>query len=338
MLVSVVASGYNAEKFVDRFVENYLSQSYQNIELILFDDASTDNTRQKMLEQEKKNPGKVIVRWNEGKQNLGPGGGKDKGASFAHGDYVVFADFDDPVEHDYIEGLVQAAKANDMPDLVIGGFRHVDSNGKVLSMRGYPDKDTALYQAISNCTKMFRRKFLIDHDLHIPAGKVLDDVMFQSFVVVQNPTVAVCPKYGYHYLENPLSVSNTYLNHFGEGILRIEMTAMAEYQKRLKTEEQRSLFTYYVFRLVCWHLLKSGCGVPVEEMKREYEAAFSYLEQDFPQWRHCKYISWLRPKRERPVVRMVTGTVSFLHKIHLSRLFFSCYARAKFLKRFWPSM
>ena len=336
MLVSVVISGFNAEKFIEKCVNDYVNQTYANIEIILFDDASTDNTREQMLRLQRKYPTKIKVAWTD--QNLGPGGGKDRGCASAVGDYIAFGDCDDPVDRDYILELVKTANKNNCPDIVIGGFKKITEDGKVLYTRLYNGQQQALFRAISNWGKLYKRSFLKKYDLHIPAGRLLDDVLFQSFVNVRHPTVAVCEHANYFYLTNMQSVSHTYLNHFKEGVIEQEISALYKYYMQLSQTSDKQLFVYYIVRCLCWHLLKSGCGVPIAEMKSEYKKAFSFLEEKIPEFKHCPYISFFKPKYERKVVRYIVAITVLLHRMHLSWPFFAVYSKAKFLKKFWPNM
>lgn len=336
LLISVVISAYNAKKFIQKCVKYYMDQTYPNIELILFDDASTDDTRELMFQAQKEYPNKIRVFWSD--VNLGPGGGKDAGKNQAKGEYIIFGDCDDPVETDYIENLVKTALENDMPDLVIGGFKKVTPNHDVIYERVFKDKEDALFQSITNCGKLFKTSFLRGNDLNLPKGKVLEDVIFQGCVIVRNPSVAVCLKSGYHYLRNPESFSNNDLNRFVPNSLENEILALSENYLKLTSQTAKELFLYYVFRCVCWHLLKSGCGVGKDAMSYEYQLAFSALDNNFSGYKRCKFISLIRPKHERLLIRLVVGSIAILHKLHLSKLFFSLYARLKILKKLWPDM
>jgi len=90
-LVSVVIPTYNREKVLGRAMESVLNQSYTNLELIIADDCSDDNTEQlvkSMMEKDGR------IRYIRGERNLGPGGARNLGASVAKGDYIAFDDSD----------------------------------------------------------------------------------------------------------------------------------------------------------------------------------------------------------------------------------------------------
>ncbi len=90
-LVSVIIPTYNREKVLKRAMESVLNQSYGNLELIIADDCSDDQTEELvrgMMEKDGR------IRYVKGKQNLGPAGARNLGASVAEGDYIAFNDSD----------------------------------------------------------------------------------------------------------------------------------------------------------------------------------------------------------------------------------------------------
>lgn len=90
-LISVVIPTYNREKVLKRAMESVLSQSYTNLELIIADDCSNDNTEQLVKSMMKEDD---RIRYIRGEKNLGPSGARNLGASVAKGDYIAFNDSD----------------------------------------------------------------------------------------------------------------------------------------------------------------------------------------------------------------------------------------------------
>lgn len=101
--VSVVVPIYNMKLFLKGAIESLLLQTYQNIEIILVDDGSTDDSVQICDEYAVRFPEKVKVIH---KANGGLSSARNKGIEFASGDYIIFPDPDDWVEPTYIERLV----------------------------------------------------------------------------------------------------------------------------------------------------------------------------------------------------------------------------------------
>lgn len=106
--VSVIIPVYNAEKWIERTIENIEEQTYKNIEIILVDDASIDNSLNiiKRLINEKT---KLVIL----KENVGAAIARNKGLELASGRYICFQDADDWWEKDKIEKQVEFMKEKD---------------------------------------------------------------------------------------------------------------------------------------------------------------------------------------------------------------------------------
>lgn len=102
-LVSVIMPAYNASKFIGAAIETVLNQTYSNIELIIIDDCSTDNTNE-IIQYYVGRHSNIIHLKNE--TNLGPGGTRNRGINIANGEYIAFLDSDDLWEPSKIEKQV----------------------------------------------------------------------------------------------------------------------------------------------------------------------------------------------------------------------------------------
>lgn len=107
-LVSIVIPVYNGERCIEQCVKSVLQQTYQDIELILIDDGSNDNTAD-ICNQLVRKCKKIRYFCQE---NAGPGAARNLGLKKVQGDYVTFIDADDFVHPRYIEELYQALKKN----------------------------------------------------------------------------------------------------------------------------------------------------------------------------------------------------------------------------------
>lgn len=96
--VSIVLPLYNSEKFVEECAHSLINQSFKDYELIILDDASSDNTR-KILN-------KLKLRYIKNKKNLGFARNINKGIKLAKGRYVMIADHDMVYEKDYLRKML----------------------------------------------------------------------------------------------------------------------------------------------------------------------------------------------------------------------------------------
>lgn len=124
-LVSIIVPVYNAEKSLKACVESILKQTYKNIEVILINDGSEDNSGY-ICEEYTRNDERVKVIHQS---NSGPSSARNTGINNARGKYIQFVDSDDSIEHNMTERLVQQIE-NDKSQIVICGYNIVqNSNG-----------------------------------------------------------------------------------------------------------------------------------------------------------------------------------------------------------------
>ncbi len=127
-LISIIVPVYNAEKYLNRCIESVLNQTYQNIELILINDGSTDNSLNICLEYANTDNRIVVVN----QENLGVAVARNKGIDEATGEYIMFLDSDDWYDANYVLYLYQSIiKA----DLSIGSLLKVFDNGETSYIR-----------------------------------------------------------------------------------------------------------------------------------------------------------------------------------------------------------
>lgn len=124
--VSVIIGCYNGGQHICETIDSILNQTYENIELILVNDGSTDNTLELMKSYEKDERVKVFDQ-----ENGGPSSARDLGYQNAEGDYIFFIDADDILIKDSMEKLVKLMAENEDCDAVPGFARLVESE-KVL--------------------------------------------------------------------------------------------------------------------------------------------------------------------------------------------------------------
>jgi len=129
-LISIVMPAYNREKFLSQSVSSVINQTYQNWELIIVDDRSTDNTArliQNHTEKDKR------IRYIKNTHRHGPGGARNQGLEMTRGEYIAFLDSDDEwVDFHLKKMLYYLTKYPDKIDLMVGDVvRKNKQTGKV---------------------------------------------------------------------------------------------------------------------------------------------------------------------------------------------------------------
>ncbi len=330
MLVSVIIPVYNGEKFINKVYNSIKKQTYQNIEIIFFNDNSKDNSL-KILKEIQKSDSKVEIY--SSKENKGPGGAKNEGLKHAKGDYVFFIDCDDYLNNDFIASLVNKAILENYPDVILSDFTKVDEKGKILYVRNYKNLDKAIKQKITTWGKLIKRDFIINNNLELPYGPVLEDLLYSTSFILLNTKYSYIDNAGYNYVLNKNSITNTTFKKFKEDSLKMATNYLLNLKNRNDFLEPEKL-TYYAYKYICWHLLKSGNNVKTEAMRNEYQMAFNFLKKEFPNYKKFKYLDL---KNERFIVKIVLWNILLLHKIHLDWLFFKIYSNID-LGKLWPNL
>lgn len=116
--ISIIITAYNVGRFIERTVKSVLSQTYKNIEVVIVEDCSTDNTKD-IIEQLTKEDDRIKIIYHE--ENKGAGCGRRDGIDTSTGDYFITVDGDDWFDENFIESLVKKSEETGA-DVVSGGI------------------------------------------------------------------------------------------------------------------------------------------------------------------------------------------------------------------------
>lgn len=217
-LISVIVPVYNVEKYIEKSVNSIIKQKYKNIEILLIDDGSTDNSGIICDELEKIDS---RIRTFH-KENGGLSDARNYGLSKCKGKFVCFVDSDDCIDCEMIEvlyNLINSEKA----DIAVCEFKIVyDGDGEIYSqdentiIKVYDSKE-ALIELVNLksgfapnvCNKLFK-KALFTSDCLFPKGKLYEDMIVTSRVIGKSSKVAYINKKLYYYYQRGTSITNVY--------------------------------------------------------------------------------------------------------------------------------
>ncbi len=182
-LISIIVPVYKVEKYLKRCVDSILTQTYQNMEIILVDDGSPDNCGA-ICDRYKKTDNRVVVIH---KRNGGLSDARNTAIPLAKGEYISFIDSDDWISSYYVEHLYEAVAKCDA-DIGISWFENV-FEGKALQSK--PEKTLSNYECLTaeECLKklLYQNgvevcawgklyKTALIKDLRYPVGKLYEDI------------------------------------------------------------------------------------------------------------------------------------------------------------------
>lgn len=202
--VSIIIPVHNTEKYLQQCIESVLSQSLKDIEVIIVNDGSSDNSislikKYMMLDD------RIVLIENQ-LPSGNPGTPRNQALDIARGDYIGFVDSDDWIEPDMFEKMYQKARQEKSDIVFISGFHnHV---GEKVEIRKYnnsfmTDASSPLYkyhQSFMIWDKIYKRSLLDKHNTRLGETKAAVDVpfIFKAYYYAQK--VSFCEDYyGYHY-------------------------------------------------------------------------------------------------------------------------------------------
>ena len=194
--VSIVVPCYNVEQYLGDCLDSLCRQTYRNIEIILIDDGSTDNTYEKCVEWKKKD--ERICFYS--KQNEGLGPTRNYGIRIATGKYIFFVDSDDWITEDAISHLVQVAEGTGA-DVVAGDYQEYDATTKAITEKHQQyfqnseivsKHDRGVYLLcgwVMVWSKLYKKEFLQKKEIYMPPVVHEDNAIFPIVVMMANKIV-----------------------------------------------------------------------------------------------------------------------------------------------------
>ncbi len=172
--VSIIVPIYNVEPYLKRCVDSLVRQEYKNIEILLIDDCSTDNSAVIAKKYAKDYPQKC--RFIQREKNGGLSAARNTGIEASTGEWIAFVDSDDWVAEDYISVMYDVA-LKDKSDIVMSSIYYYYSNNNYKEMSPFADLTTESTQKekVALCrpyavTRLFRKSFLLDTGLEFPTN------------------------------------------------------------------------------------------------------------------------------------------------------------------------
>ena len=217
--ISIVMAAFNVERFIANAIDCILAQSYQDWELIVVNDGSSDSSA--IIAEAYASRDKRISVIH--KENGGLSSARNFGLRFAKGKYVTFFDSDDYARPFFLKRLLEGENENN-PDVIIGGyevqyedaegnavkseFRDCPKNGKFTGQWGLDASRFVNYA----WNKLFRREFLLQNNLTYEEGLYrIEDAEFMSRLIDFKPKVSIVSQCGYVYVQRPVStLSNVF--------------------------------------------------------------------------------------------------------------------------------
>jgi glycosyltransferase involved in cell wall biosynthesis len=235
--VSIIVPVYNVENYLAKCLDSLINQTHQNIEILVVNDGSKDNSEQIIQEYAQKYPEKIKPF---SKENGGLSDARNFGIDRATGDYLGFVDSDDYITPTMFEEMITLAEKH-QAKMVICNIQKVDQNGNITQrltqIPNMPEKidlekNFSVFSDLSYfaCNKLFKKELF--HEKRFKKGAHFEDIQLIPQLLLECKVLAQTQNFHYQYLERTDSITKTHTER-GLDILK----AVEDVEKVFKTSQ-----------------------------------------------------------------------------------------------------
>jgi len=315
--VSVIVPVYNVEKYLDECLSSLVNQTLSELEIIVVNDGTKDNSQSIIDHYVKQYPNKVVSLI---KENGGLGDARNYGIPYAKGEYIGFVDSDDIVHLEMYEKMFNKAKLEDS-DLVLCDLEYFYETSSekmvkegLVQIENIDVNKTVFLSPLFAWNKLYRRSLFIESGLKYPVGLWYEDIP------VTVPFFTLAKKISYvhetliYYRQRSTSIMGSVDNPKVKDIFDI-MHLCLNYFK-----DHNLLVTYHdeLEFLFLEHLMLNGGFRFLLSHKHKDYLAFSIdtLDLNFPHWRNNKYLFTL-PRRYQIYIKYMHSFMIYPFSIYL---------------------
>lgn len=291
--VSVIVAAYNIEKYIDRCLKSLIRQTFKNIEIIIINDGSSDNTLNLIKDYQIIDERIKIVD----KENQGLIEARKSGLKLAQGEYIIFIDGDDWLEIEALDKLYTKAKSSNADILCYNAFTSYDNDKKEIKNMfniNKIDKDNPLKSLflddikVNIWSKFIRLNYIVENNVEFPERiSYAEDLGAVSSLFMYNPKVEYLEQnlYNYYQREDSITkIANSKMLEINKAICFVE----SQLKKNKLYEKYKQEFEQMIYN----HLLFFNFMAIKNRGKYHKEIYRKYMEKNIV-IKNNKYISTL---------------------------------------------
>lgn len=278
-LISVIVPVYNISKYLPECIDSIIGQTYTNLQIILVDDGSTDDSG-KICDMYKEKDDRIIVVH---KENGGLSDARNVGLDLCDGKYISFIDSDDWIESSFLEELHTDLVEN-QAQICAGGFVAAFKSQSIYQPErcGKYTGEEALCKLIENidlhdhvCTKLFLKELW--EDVRFPVGKVFEDIRTTYKVFLKCQTIYVNDKCLYWYRQRGTGIARGVFNK--NKLQMVEaVEELALNQNLANNDLYKKLITERLIRVKCFILRDVVLNASMEDCKHNKGIINDYIK------------------------------------------------------------
>ena len=296
--ISIIIAVYNIEKYISKCLDSVIKDKSRNIEIIIVDDGSTDNSLKICQEYQKKDNRIMIIQ----QKHKGLNAVRNIGFINSTGEYIWHIDGDDYLEDNYIDKL---KKYFGKYDIICFNYNRVNGNTKekIRDSKKYDsiyDKYILSYVVVWN--KVFNRKLFEKNSF--PENCTYNDIYVTASLVSKTRKIIFIDEYLYNYVDRKASLS--YTRPFN---LNDYLACLNYVYDKVSHKYPDAALCYYVNNLAIYNYVKEVQGIN----KCDFYKLNKILKNKFPKYYKNKYYN--KNLFMKIYIRLIYYDMVFLVKI-----------------------
>lgn len=280
-LVSIIVPIYNTKKYLRKCIDSILKQTYKNIEILLINDGSLDDS-DKIMEKYKLKDKRVKCFY---KKNSGLSDTRNYGIKKAQGKYLCFVDSDDWISECYVEKLLKAVKENNSQIAVCEFDRVYDDK---VTKNNINELDIKGFKVPAAWNKIYLKEIIDKYDLKFPKGKWYEDLNMTSRYIMLCDKIAIVKDSLYFYRQNNNSIMHTYDERIFQIYDALNDIESFSKEKKVYEKNRQEIEFANVYHALIGTLFRASfmSGFNVELIKK----IVFYVEKKYPTWYNNKVV------------------------------------------------
>lgn len=288
MKVSIIIPVYNIENYLSKCLDSVINQNFNDYEIIIINDGSTDNSSKIISDYQKKFPNKIV---SIDKQNEGQAIARNIGIQKARGKYIMFVDGDDYIDENTLRICYDEAQKKEA-DIVCFGH-HMVIDGKIYTTENSKMivedvvKDFILRQ-MGPCEKFIKRSLIIENNLYFPKLRAYEDIaVIPAYAIYTNKIVNIDEGLYYYLLRTGSTMNQTVYSKKLEHIFDAMNNLYELFEKSNKLNQYYDEIEFLFIK----HLLH-GAGlrfIKFDNYLNNLNQIIKIMQIRFPKWTKNKY-------------------------------------------------
>ncbi|MBU3191228.1 glycosyltransferase [Clostridium bowmanii] len=300
--ISVIIPVYNTQEYVRKCIESVLLQSLEDIEIIIVDDGSTDNSLS-IIKEYAGNDKVILIS----KENEGQGAARNDALDVCSGKYIAFLDSDDYIEKNMFEDMYLKANKYDL-DILICKYRWVDTKGIEIIGDDIEfveseiiDSDKCIKEFFTSNTiggfswnKIFHSRLFKEENIRYPTNMKYEDIPTVFDLIINSNRIGFTNNKYYYYVQRPGSTTNDLsVKNMKDHLLAVEMIGDILKKRNLVMRHEGEYQYYFLNNILDYYGFNYSNkdniqGIKFEVIKNEFK---SLIKTHYTKFVFNKYFS-----------------------------------------------